>query len=56
MTVVAHPVPGTIVRVDLSQGFREPEMCKRRPAVVLSPPLPGRNFLCTIVPFSTKEL
>lgn len=54
MTVVSHPVPGTIVRVDLSQGFRAPEMIKRRPAIVLSPPIPGRPFLCTIVPLSTS--
>ena len=53
MTVVRHPVPGTIVRVDLSEGFRKPEIGKRRPAVVLSPLLPGRPFLCTIVPLST---
>jgi uncharacterized protein YifN (PemK superfamily) len=55
LTVSSHPVPGTIVRVDLSEGFRPPEMRKRRPAVVLSPPIPGRQFLCTIVPLSTSE-
>ena len=54
MTVIAHPTPGTIVRVDLNEGFRLPEMCKRRPAIVLSPPIPGRKFLCTIVPLSTS--
>lgn len=54
MTVVSHPVPGTIVRVDLSQGFRPPEMVKRRPVVVLSPPIKGRQQLCTVVPLSTK--
>ncbi len=53
MTVVSHPVPGTIVRVDLSKGFQVPEMVKRRPAIVLSPPIPGRSFLCTVVPLST---
>ncbi|WP_082510753.1 MULTISPECIES: type II toxin-antitoxin system PemK/MazF family toxin [unclassified Rhizobium] len=53
MTVVSHPAPGTILRVDLSEGFRPPEMVKRRPAIVLSPPIPGRSFLCTIVPLST---
>ena len=53
MTVVRHPAPGTIVRVDLSEGFRPPEMVKRRPAIVLSPPIPGRASLCTIVPLST---
>ena len=55
MTVVSHPVPGTIVRVDLSEGFRAPEMGKRRPAVVLSPPIPGRDLMCTVVPLSTSE-
>lgn len=54
MTVVKHPQPGTIVRVDLSQGFKTPEMVKRRPAVVLSPPLNGRPNLCSIVPLSTQ--
>lgn len=53
MTVISHPIPGTIVRVDLSEGFRPPEMVKRRPAVVISKPIPGRSFLCTIVPLST---
>lgn len=53
MTVVSHPQPGTIVRVDLKEGFRAPEMVKRRPCIVLSPPIPGRSQLCTIVPLST---
>ncbi len=53
MTVVTHPVPGTIVRVDLSEGFRPPEMVKRRPCIVLSPPVRGRERLCAIVPLST---
>jgi mRNA interferase MazF len=55
LTVVAHPVPGTIVRVDLSEGFRVPEIGKRRPCIVLSPPLPGRSFMCSIVPLSTSH-
>lgn len=42
------------MRVDLSEGFRAPEMVKRRPAIVLSPKIPGRSFLCTIVPLSTS--
>jgi mRNA interferase MazF len=53
MTLISHPQPGTIVRVDLSEGFRPPEMGKRRPAIVLSPPIPGRQLMCTIVPLST---
>ena len=54
MTLVSHPAPGTIVRVDLSEGFRAPEMVKRRPAIVLRPPIPKRRLLCTIVPISTS--
>jgi uncharacterized protein YifN (PemK superfamily) len=55
MTVTIHPVQGTIVRVDLSQGFRDPEIGKRRPAVILSPSIPGRPLMCTIVPLSTSR-
>ena len=55
MTVARHPAPGTIVRVDLSEGFRSPEIGKRRPAIVLSPPLQGRDFMCAIVPLSTTK-
>jgi uncharacterized protein YifN (PemK superfamily) len=55
LSLAFHPQPGTIVRVDLSQGFREPEIGKRRPAVVLSPAIPGRSLMCTIVPLSTKK-
>lgn len=54
VTVISHPQPGTIVRVDLNEGFRPPEMVKRRPCIVLSPPIPGRQKLCTIVPLSTS--
>ncbi len=55
MTHLSHPQPGTIVRVDLSDGFKPPEMVKRRPAIVLSPQIRGRPLLCTIVPLSTSE-
>lgn len=54
MSITAHPQSGTILRVDLSEGFRAPEMVKRRPAIVLSHKIPGRNLLCTIVPLSTS--
>ncbi len=40
--------------VDYSQGFRKPEMVKRRLAVVLSPAMAARPHLCTIVPLSTS--
>ena len=42
------------MRVDLSEGFKPPEMVKRRPAIILSPPIPGRNNLCAIVPLRTS--
>jgi len=44
---------GTIVLCDYSMGgFRPPEMVKRRPAIILSPRLPRRDGLCTVVPLS----
>ena len=51
--MTAHARPGTIVRVDLADGFRPPEMIKRRSAIVLSPPLPSRPLLRSIVPRGT---
>lgn len=45
---------GTVLLCDYGLGgFREPEMVKRRPAVVLAGRLPHRDGLCTVVPFST---
>jgi uncharacterized protein YifN (PemK superfamily) len=45
--------PGTILRCDYSRGdFQAPEMVKVRPAIVISPRLPYRDGLCTIVPVS----
>lgn len=43
---------GAIVMCDFNSGFREPEMVKRRPVVVLSPKIGGRHGLCTIVALS----
>lgn len=48
-----YPVaPGVILLCDYSTGFRPPEMVKLRPAVVISPRLPHRGRLCTVVPLS----
>lgn len=47
-----HPAPGSIVICDYSTGFRAPEMVKKRPAVVVSPRLPHRDGLLTVVPLS----
>ena len=52
MPIHYHPTPGTIVICDF-RGFIAPEMIKRRPAIIVSPRLRGRNGLCTIVPLST---
>ena len=52
MAIHFHPEQGTIVICDFS-GFVQPEMVKRRPAVVVSPRLRRRDRLCTIVPLST---
>jgi uncharacterized protein YifN (PemK superfamily) len=47
--------PGTLLLCDYSLGgFREPERVKRRPAVVISPRLPHRDGLCTVVPLSSS--
>lgn len=46
------PKPGLIVICDYSTGFRAPEMVKERLALVLSPRLPHRDQLCTVVPLS----
>lgn len=52
---IRYPVGvGTILRCDYARGgFRPPEMTKARPAVVISPRLPYRDGLCTVVPLST---
>lgn len=43
---------GQVLLCDYSTGFKEPEMVKRRPAVVVSPRLRYRDRLCTVVPLS----
>ena len=55
MALKFHPKPGTILVCDFRQGFRAPEMIKRRPVVVVSPRLRNRTDLCTVVPLSTIE-
>lgn len=53
MPIREHPLVGTILMCDFSSGFREPEMVKRRPVVVLSPKIAARPGLCTVVALST---
>lgn len=46
--------PSTVLLCDYSKGgFREPEMVKRRPVIVISPRLRHRTGLMTVVPLST---
>lgn len=52
---ISFPVAiGTVLLCDY-QGFKVPEMVKRRPAVVVSPRLPHRDSLCTVIPLSQRE-
>src|SRR4051812_15983188 len=47
-----HPHAGTLLMCDF-QGVIEPEMTKRRPVIIVTPRLPYRGHLATIVPTST---
>jgi mRNA interferase MazF len=47
-------VQGGIVLCNFDLGFKPPEMCKRRPVIVLTPRIRNRPFLCTIVAISTS--
>lgn len=52
MSLRFPPKLGTIVICDYSTGFCPPEMVKHRLAIVVSPRLPHRDGLCTVVPLS----
>jgi mRNA interferase MazF len=54
MSITFHPNPGTILICDF-EGFKAPEIIKRRPCVVVSPRSRRRTGLCTIVPLSTTD-
>lgn len=47
------PTRGEILICDFDTGFRQPEMVKRRPAVVVSHKSSHGRRLCTVVPLST---
>jgi uncharacterized protein YifN (PemK superfamily) len=53
MALQFPPKIGTIVICDYQTGFKEPEMIKERLAVAMSPRLPHRDNLCTVVPLSS---
>jgi uncharacterized protein YifN (PemK superfamily) len=53
MPISFAPHAWTILRCDFDEGFKEPEMVKRRPVLVVSPAMKGRVGLCTVVSLST---
>lgn len=48
------PLEGTVLICDFSVGFRPPEMCEKRPCVVVSKQRTNRG-LCVVVPISSTE-
>lgn len=53
MAIERCPHLGQILLCDFRVGFKEPEMVKRRPVVVVSPQISWRPGLCTVVALST---
>ncbi len=51
MPLKFYPRAGQIFICDFS-GFKEPEMIKPRPVIVVSPRLPYRSEIATVVPIS----
>lgn len=50
--ITFHPQRGTVLMCDF-EGFKAPEMVKKRHVVVISPRYRRHTGLCTVVPFST---
>lgn len=49
-----HPKKGQIFMCDFS-GFKIPEMIKKRPVIIITPPMKGKDHrLVSVVPLSTK--
>ncbi|MFC7333996.1 type II toxin-antitoxin system PemK/MazF family toxin [Rhodocista pekingensis] len=55
MPIQDHPPVGTVLLCDFDQGFKEPEMVKRRPVIVVSPKISVRAGLCTVVALSMED-
>lgn len=47
-----YPNRGEILICNYS-GFKEPEMVKTRPVIIISPRFRNRDKLCTVIPLST---
>lgn len=55
MALQFHPEKvGTVLICDFT-NFVKPEMTKRRAVIVVTPKLPNRDGLCTVVPLSTTQ-
>lgn len=55
MAIQFHPKVGQILLCDFSVGFKAPEMVKsNRPVLAVSPSIPGRSKLVTILALSTS--
>lgn len=54
MALQFHPRAGQVLVCDFD-GFREPEMVKPRPVIVVSPKLPNRSDIVAVVPISLTE-
>ncbi|SEA18885.1 type II toxin-antitoxin system PemK/MazF family toxin [Paraburkholderia sartisoli] len=55
MTLPYFPSRGEILVCDFNTGFREPEMIKKRPVIVVSQKSSHSRRLCTVVPLSTTS-
>ena len=55
MALRYHPKQGTIVLVRFDKAFKQPEMVKSRPCIVISKRIKQRPNLVTVVPLSTTE-
>jgi mRNA interferase MazF len=51
MALLFHPRAGQVFVCDFT-GFKEPEMVKPRPVIIVSPRLPYRSEIAAIVPIS----
>lgn len=54
MSLTFYPRAGQVLMCNFS-GFKVPEMIKIRPVVVISPRLPRRNEILSVVPISLTE-
>lgn len=55
MAIQFHPKVGQILMCDFTEGFKAPEMVKKRPVLVISPSMKSRPNLVTVIPLSTTE-